>query len=138
MSRPTLGELFEQSAPVICASCYLGGEKFKADSVCPNTAKMVLEFAARSFQSTAEGASDDETVSLEVFGDTVDDRIIIESTVSKVREGFYDAVGVLGSEAAKCAATIGLHAIDGFDGLLPTETYTRVDISRLSSPKQTI
>jgi hypothetical protein len=135
MSRPTLGELFEQSAPAICALCYLGGKTFKGDSVCPNTAKTILEFATKSFEAAANGASDDATVSLEVFGDTVDDRKIIESTVTNVREGLGDALNTLRSEAAKCAASIGRHVINGREGLLPTETYTRVDVSRLSSPK---
>ena len=131
MSRPESEGLYKQLAPVICASCYLGGEKFSGDAVCPNTAKKVLEFSNRAFELAAQGENDDETVSLEVFGDTVEDRKTIDTTVSRVREGFDQAIGELNEEAVKCATQVGRHAINGVDGLEPTVTYTRVELSQL-------
>ena len=130
-------ELMEKAAPVVCASCYLGYEKFEGDSVCANTAKNALEFTGGIFDMATKDENHDEPVSLEVFGDTVEDRKIVETTVGQAREGISDAIELLAGEAVNCAVQVGFHAINGTDGLLPTETYTKVEISRLSSPTST-
>lgn len=129
-----LTELRRSTAPVICASCCLGYTKFDGDTVCPNTAKIVLEFARRSFEQMANGQLDSETVELEVFGDTVDEREVVTSTVKQVRAGLARGAENLSEEAIQCALTVGSRVIDGVNGLVPTKTYSRVDITRLSSP----
>ena len=135
MKRPSLNELFESSAPVICASCYLGGERFAGDAVCPNTARVMLQGVKTTFDKATDGYPDDETVSLEVFGDSLEDRETVETTISSVREGVDGALAIVTEKASKCAANVGRHVINGANGLRPLETFTRVELSNLSRPK---
>lgn len=132
----SLNELRRQTAPVICASCYLGGEIFDGDKVCPKTARELARFAASYFEEKAEGCPDDEEVELEVFGDTEEERAMITTTVQQVKAGIANGIDELNERAIECAMQVGSRVIEGANNLMPTETFTKVEITRLSAPTQ--
>jgi hypothetical protein len=131
-----LKELRRQTAPVICASCYLSGEIFEGNKVCPKTALRIAEFAASWLDGQFKDHPDAEEVDLEVFGKTEDELTTVTTTIGQAKAGLAKGVDELNEKAIECAVRVGSRVIDGVDGLTPTETFTKVEIARLTAPTE--